>query len=232
MIHAIHCGQVCCAASLEMPGEMTVLKAVRQASCKASPTDAELDAALNWLGDRLWIYDHIGDQKLKEVMDVLLYARRRYGATQLVIDSLMMLAVDSDDYTEQANITKNLKAFARDNNCHVHMVIHPRKAKDRGQSPESSDVKGSGTQTDAVDNVLLVWQNKKKLMAKRDLQLKGTPIPFDLAQEPDATLTIDKNRTTGWCVVIPLWFEENSCQYLPDSSAYPVLYAPCSGGHP
>lgn len=228
MMHAINCGQVCCMASLEMPGEITVLKAVRQTSCKEIPDDDELDASLNWLGDRLWIYDHIGDQKLKEVLDVLLYARRRYGATQLIIDSLMMLSVDGDDYNEQARITKKLKEFARDHNCHIHMVVHPKKAKERGQTPDSSDVKGTGTQTDAVDNVLLVWQNKKKLMAKRDQQLRGIPMPYDLSQEPDATLTIDKNRMTGWTAVIPLWFNDASCQYLSDPNDLPILYAPCS----
>ena len=228
MMHAINCGQVCCMASLEIPGEITVLKAVRQTSCKEIPDDDELDASLNWLGDRLWIYDHIGDQKLKEVLDVLLYARRRYGATQLIIDSLMMLSVDGDDYNEQARITKKLKEFARDHNCHIHMVVHPKKAKERGQTPDSSDVKGTGTQTDAVDNVLLVWLNKKKLMAKRDQQLRGIPMPYDLSQEPDATLTIDKNRMTGWTAVIPLWFNDASCQYLSDPNDFPILYAPCS----
>jgi twinkle protein len=226
LINAISLDSVCCIASLEMPGAVSVLKFCRQITTQEQPTDTELDAAFNWLGDKMYIYDKVGDAPLPDILNVFQYARQRYAATQLVIDSLMMLGIGEDDLNKQAKVGKQLMKFARDHHCHVHLVAHPRKAKDSAQEAVSSDVKGSGTLTNIANNVLLVWQNKKKAMAKRDQELRGIPVPYDLEQEPDAVLTIDKNRATGWTAKIPLWFDRPSEQFLSSSGKAPTLYAP------
>jgi twinkle protein len=226
LIHAISLNQVCCVASLEIPGAVSVLKFCRQVTCREQPSDAEIDTAVNWLGDRLYLYDKIGDSPMTDILEVFQYARQRYGATQLVIDSMMMLGIGEDDWNKQAKVGKQLVTFAREHNCHIHLVAHPKKAKDSVQEAVSSDVKGSGTLTNVANNVLLVWQNKKKVLAKRDQELRGVPIPYDLEQEPDAVLTIDKNRATGWTAKIPLWFNSPSTQFLSNSAQLPTLYAP------
>ncbi len=233
MVHAISQGEIACVASLEVSGDRTVNKLAKQITCKSMMSDAEIDSALIWLGDRLWIYDYLDYEdmaKLDEMLDVFLYARRRYGVTQFVVDSLMMLTTKEDDYNMQAMVTKKLLGFAKTHRCHLHLVIHPRKSKETYQRPGIGDVKGIGTQTDAVHNVLLVWANRKKMDAQREFEINGTAVPMDLAGEPDAILKIEKNRETGWLASIPLWFDAPSGQYLSNASPHhpqgmPKIYA-------
>lgn len=217
---------VCCIASLEMPGAVTVLKFCRQITAQEQPTDAELETAYSWMDDKMYIYDKLGDSPMVDILNVFLYARRRYNATQFVVDSMMMLGIREDDWSKQATIAKTLVKFARDHSCHVHLVAHPKKAKDGAQEAESLDIKGSGTMTNVANNILIVWLNKKKKLARADQELRGIPVPYDLEQEPDAVLTIDKNRATGWTAKIPLWFDRPSEQFLSSSGKAPTVYAP------
>lgn len=225
MVHGMKHGEVICTASLEISGGATVLKLSRQIICQEQPTNAEIDCAVAWMGDQMCIYDQLGDSPLQDMLDVFLYARRRYGASQLVIDSLMMLDIADDDHNKQSAVAKQLLKLAREWNCHIHLVAHPRKAKDSSQQAGMSDVAGRANITNTADNVLLVWKNKKKVDAKRDQQLRNIPIPYDLQSEPDAVLTIDKSRTTGWTASIPLWFHDASCQFHSSDGALPTLYA-------
>lgn len=226
MVHGMQNSEVICTASLEISGGATVLKLSRQIVCQEQPTNVEIDRAVQWMGDQMCIYDQLGDSPLQDMLDVFLYARRRYGASQLVIDSLMMLDIADDDHNKQSVVAKTLLKLAREWNCHIHLVAHPRKAKDSSQQAGMNDVAGRANITNTADNVLLVWKNKKKIDAKRDEQLRGTPIPYDLQYEPDAVLTIDKCRTTGWTASIPLWFHDASCQFLSSDGASPVTYSP------
>lgn len=216
---------VCCIASLEMPGAVTVLKMCRQITAQEQPTDTELETAYSWLDDKMYIYDKLGDSPMADILNVFLYARRRYNATQFVVDSMMMLGIREDDWSKQATIAKTLVKFARDHSCHVHLVAHPKKAKDGAQEAESLDIKGSGTMTNVANNILIVWLNKKKKLARADQELRGIPVPYDLEQEPDAVLTVDKNRATGWTAKIPLWFDRPSEQFLSSSGKAPTVYA-------
>ena len=46
---------------------------------------------------------------------------------------------------------------------HRRLVAHHlRKPKDENEVPDKHDNKGSGAITDQVDNVMLVWRNKRK----------------------------------------------------------------------
>ena len=67
-----------------------------------------------------------------------------------------------DDYNAQKNFVDALCSVARDLNIHIHLVHHIRKLSSEAQLPDKTDVKGSGSITDQVDNLLMVWRNKAK----------------------------------------------------------------------
>ncbi len=84
------------------------------------------------------------------------------------------------------------------------------------------DVKGSGSITDQVDNVLLVWRNKPK---ERDVQA-GKKVADG---EPDALLICEKQRNGEWEGRFTLWFDRDSQQYVGSQGAQPLNFF---GGFP
>ncbi len=91
------------------------------------------------------------------------------------------------------------------------------------------DVKGSGSITDQVDNVVVVWRNKTKEQAmqvvvwrnktkEQAMQAGGSYQPTD----PDALLIIDKQRNGEFEGKVGLWFDRDSMQYLETSHQQPV----------
>ncbi|WP_457836068.1 hypothetical protein, partial [Staphylococcus aureus] len=83
--------------------------------------------------------------------------------------------------------------------------------------PDKMDSKGSGAIADQVDNVLIVWRNKKK---ERD-QKAGKMVS---ATEPDALLICDKQRNGEWEGRFTLWYERDSQQFVAASDAGPLNF--------
>jgi twinkle protein len=75
--------------------------------------------------------------------------------------------------------------------------------------PGKMDVKGTGSITDQVDNVMTVWRNKKK---EADIAER---ISTSL-QDPDALILCDKQRNGEWEGRIKLWFAPESMQFVED----------------
>jgi twinkle protein len=90
---------------------------------------------------------------------------------------------------------------------HIHLVAHSRKQKDEMSAPGKMDIKGTGTMTDQVDNVVTVWRNKKQEEAART-GLIGT--------DPDCFLICDKQRNGEWEGKIGLYFNQETFAYSED----------------
>ena len=118
-----------------------------------------------------------------------------------------------------------LCTIARDTGMHIHLVAHSRKARDETQAPGKMDVKGSGSITDQVDNVVIWWRNK----AKENAIQAGEPSD---PSKPDALMLIDKQRNGEFEGKVAFWFDPESMQYLehagqhPRDMANPTLWAP------
>ena len=226
-------GERACIASLEMTAEDTVDRLCKQLAGRSTLSDAELDALGAAVQDRCVIYHHVGASTIDKVVEIFTFARRRHGVTQLVVDSLMMLGIGFEDYDKQLAVAQRLIAFAREHHCHVHLVIHPRKPSDENKAPGMYDVKGSGGLVDGAHNVVIAWRNKQKFKAQQDALINGTLLDPRLADEPDTTITIEKNRLNGWTAMIPLWFHADSQQFLEQPTDYPLIYVqPTTGGTP
>ncbi len=200
----------------EMTPERQLKRVAKQASGLDRPTMGYLDAIGRWLHDKLWLFNVVGSASIERLLTVFLYASKRYGTRHFVIDSLMMTDVPEDGagaMTAQKEAVRKLCDFAKRNNCHIHLVAHPRKGVDESKGPGKLDVAGSSKITDGADNVFTVWS------ARRDESKEVDP------DEPDARLELQKQRNGDMQhYSLKLWFNKSAQQFCTYSRRNPVSY--------
>ncbi len=213
-------GEKVCIASFEMKPRRTLERMIRQWSGQAPPneidnSDSEVLAVFrdlyeqfrDWSGQYMWLYDQQGTVNSRKLIAVIKYCANELGITHFFIDSLMKCVSDEDDYNGQKRFIDELTAIARDTGMHIHLVHHVKKLQSESDLPDKMDVKGSGSITDQIDNLLLVWRNKPK---ERKVY-EGKKVE---PSEPDAILTCAKQRNGEWEGGINLWFDKASQQYV------------------
>lgn len=209
----------CCIASFEMKPRKTLERMARQWSGQR-PTgewmqDERVLATYKDLYEqfevftdkRLWLYDQQGTVKTEIILGVMRYAAVELGVRHFFVDSLMKCVKGEDDYNGQKLFVDEVTAIARDTGMHVHLVHHLRKGGSEYDMPDKNDVKGTGAIADQVDNMLLVWRNKKK---EAEVQA-GKSVALD---EPDARLICCKQRNGEWEGRFALWFDADSQQFV------------------
>ena len=128
----------------------------------------------------------------------------------------MKLNISDDDYNEQKYFMDLICDFKSQHNCHIHLVIHPRKGPNELVPPGKLDIKGTGTFSDLADNCFTVWRNKEKESLKQK-QLNGialTPQELKKLEESDCLWCCDKQRNGDWEGRFGFWFDKQSLQYL------------------
>lgn len=198
-------------ASFEMNPVKQMHRMSRQAYGGREPAIPFLNNFAKWTDDRLWIYDHVGSVEWRKLIAVMRYACKQFGITHFVIDSLMKCVKGEDDYNAQKDFVNELCAFAQSHNVHVHLVHHVRKGESEHKTPGKFDIKGAGAITDQVDNVFIVWRNKK---AEQE----------DNNQEPTAMLACEKQRNGEFEGKFGFWFDVESQQYLETIAEIPSRY--------
>lgn len=183
MMHMIagHAKKVC-VASMEMKPETTLQRIARQFFNAPCPSREDLASFFDLLGGHFWLYDHQGVVRAAELIAAMKYCAHDLGINHFVIDSLMKCGMGEDDYNGQKSFVDQLCSIGRDSNMHIHLVAHSKKAADESKIPGKMDIRGSGTITDQVDNVITVWRNKD------DKRPMGE----------DAVIRIDKQRNGEW----------------------------------
>lgn len=219
-----------CIASLELKPVLLLKRMTRQATALHEPSEEYIKKVFDWFEGRLKIFDVIGYVKIASILETFRYAKHRYGVNVFVIDSLSLLEISDDDYEGEKRFMTELMRFVKDYNCHVHMVVHPRKLKDESQPPGKMDIKGSGSITNFVDNVMVVWRNKNKERARyileNDLFELDEKEQLDkIMKKSDVMLYCYKQRHgDGWEGKIGVNFDTKSCQYLKKGNKNPVRY--------
>lgn len=169
----------------------------------AEPTLKALEEFRRFVAGRLWFYDQQGVVNSERMQAVLRYAAATHGTTQAVIDSLMMLAVNRDDYEAQSRFVSELKAIAKDTAQTVHLVAHMRKreGKTGDDAPGSMhDIAGGHEIASKADYVFNVWRNKK--------------VPGE------CVLTVEKQRgRPNWLGRVGLKYHEKSRQFVEGNMA-------------
>jgi twinkle protein len=174
---------------------------VRQHAKSAQPSVEEIDGVMDWLNDKIWIFDLVGTAKAERLFEVFEYASKRYGIRQFVIDSMAKCGISEDDYEKQKNLVDRLGDFAKRHDVHIHLVAHARKRGDELSPPGKMDVKGTGALTDMVDNVFVVHRNKAKEKELGEIRSgdgkKQKRTLDEVEKDYDAFLICDKNREEG-----------------------------------
>jgi twinkle protein len=213
-----------CIASFEMKPKKTLERMVRQ-WCGDTPDaawDAEADALAvyrdtyeqfrTWCTGKLWLYDQQGTVSTETVISVIRYCAKERGIKHFFLDSLMKCVKGEDDYNGQKQLVDELTAIARDHDMHIHLVHHIRKGESEIKMPDKSDVKGTGSITDQVDNVLLVWRNKQKeIDQQQGKQIKEL--------DPDTAILCRKQRNGEWEGMVSLWYHARSQQLVASPNA-------------
>jgi len=128
-----------------------------------------------------------------------------------------MKCVSGEDvYNAQKAFVDELTSLARDHNVHVHLIHHIRKLASEEVKPNKNDIKGSGSISDQVDNVLMVWRNKKK---EHDAQ-NGPVDPMI----PDAYLMCEKQRNGEAEDWYSLWYHKDSQQFVENYDSIPMSF--------
>ncbi|XP_050418809.1 twinkle mtDNA helicase-like [Patella vulgata] len=139
-----------------------------------------------------------GHESIKRVIDTMGHAVYVHDIAHVVVDNLQFMMGSQGDYADRFNkqdqIVAAFRKFATQMNCHVTLVIHPRKEKDSEELTTAS-VFGSAKATQEADNVLI-------LQDKRMMSLRGRKY-----------LQITKNRFDGELGVMVLKFDPESLTF-------------------
>ena len=178
----------------------------------------------DWTTGRLWLYDQTGTAKTQTVLGMVKYCAQELGITHVFIDSLMKCVKDEDDYNGQKAFVDELCALAKDCDIHIHLVHHLKKPAKESDMPDKHDTKGSGSITDQVDNLFMVWRNKPK---EDGYRAKGSGNPK--AAEPDTYLLCRKQRNYEGSAdgepTIALWRHSDSSQFVATSGDSAQFFA-------
>lgn len=219
-------GQRVCIESFEMKPRRTILRMLRQFSGenidepkfnKATYLGKIFDRFQGFAGDKLWLYDQQGTVTPAQIIAVTRFCAVELKVGHVFIDNLGKCVPGEDDYNLQKGFVDEITAVARDHNIHIHLIHHIRKLQNEELQPNKNDIKGTGAIADQVDNVLLVWRNKKK---EHDYQRKGE---VD-SSIPDTMLMCEKQRNGESEDWFSLWFEKNSQQFTEMPEAVPMAF--------
>ena len=197
-------------ASFEMRPVKQMHRMSRQACADREPEIPLLNRFHAWTDERLWLYDHVGAVEWRKVIAVMRYARKNFGITHFVVDSLMKCVKGEDDYNGQKDFVNELCAFAQAHNVHIHLVHHVRKGESEHKTPGKFDIKGAGAITDMVDNVFIVWRNKQAEQSNNG--------------EATCILSCEKQRNGEFEGKFGFWFDTESQQYLEAQGVQAIRY--------
>ena len=210
MARSLSDGGAWCVASMEMTGERTLQRLIRQMLALHRPTDERIESALSWLDERSWFFNVIGTAKIERMMRVFEYAARRYKIKNFIVDSLSKCGLDEDDFNGQKRCVEQLCDFKHKHDVHVHLLAHSRKSQSEADRPHKHDVKGSGAITDLVENVVMVWRDKDAERQNVERQAQIGEREF----LPTAEIAVEKQRNHQYEGVVPLYYDTVSMRYL------------------
>lgn len=219
--------QKVCIASFEMKPKRTLFRMLRQFAGEniSMPKFVNKIVYIQGLVDRfkvftdgyLWLYDQQGTTSADQVIAMARYCAVEKGVQHVFIDSLMKCVSGEDDYNAQKSFVDKLTALARDHNIHIHLIHHIRKLANEEMQPNKNDIKGSGAIADQVDNVLLMWRNKKK---EHSLQAGGDVDPMS----PDAMIMCEKQRNGEAEDWFSMWYHKDSQQFVESHQDMPMSF--------
>ncbi|CAG5135355.1 unnamed protein product [Candidula unifasciata] len=123
-----------------------------------------------------------GQESVKKVVDAMSHAVYVHDIAHVVLDNLQfMMGVGgtewNDRFMKQDSMVAAFRKFATNMNCHVTLVIHPRKEKET-EDLTTASVFGTAKATQEADNVLIL-QDKRLTSVRGRKYLQVTKNRFD-----------------------------------------------------
>ncbi|XP_076764379.1 mitochondrial DNA helicase [Xylocopa sonorina] len=143
-----------------------------------------------------------GQQSIKIVMDAVEHATYVHDIAHVVIDNVQFMMGTSesskyiDRFWKQDDVIARFRNFATTYNCHVTMIIHPRKER-HNEELTTASIFGSAKASQEADNVLIIQD-------KRLTSIRGKKY-----------LQVAKNRFSGDLGIMVLDFDKSSLSYSP-----------------
>ncbi|KAG8224684.1 hypothetical protein J437_LFUL003799 [Ladona fulva] len=178
------------------------------------PLEGKTKEEFNYWADQLaslplYFMTFHGQQSLKVVMDAVSHAAYVHDIAHVVVDNVQfMLGMGdadlygsksgspgvSDRFWRQDLVIAAFRKFATSADCHVTLVIHPRKERD-SEDLTSNSIFGGVKASQEADNVLIIQDRRlSSVRGKKYLQ-------------------VAKNRYSGDLGVVPLEYDKDSLSY-------------------
>lgn len=203
-----------CLASLEMVPQQSLRRMVKQTIGTGSPTESSFNASIEYLDAGVIIYSKVGKENISTMLEAFDYARAKYDCDTFIIDSLMRLGIESDDYSGQEKAMFQIVDWTIQTGVHTHLVAHSRKTD--GKSVQSSeDVKGGMELAANAFNICAVWRDQKHedLTAKQDRGEELSETEQAYLERGGVVLNVSKQRNGDWTGKTRLHFNLDCYQY-------------------
>ena len=142
-----------------------------------------------------------GQESIDNVLSAMSHAVYVHDIRHVIIDNIQFMLGSSqnnkfDRFWQQDIVLERFRRFATGEDCHVSLVMHPRKEEDMNELNNNS-IFGGAKATQEADNVMIL-QNK-----------------FLSVYKCPKYIQITKNRWDGDLGNVPLWFDKESLSYSP-----------------
>ena len=175
-------------------------------------TEEEYNTAREEVTDLpLYIYDHIGNTNISNVMSRLEYMAVGIGCRVIIIDHITLLGnilLSSDQWGSERLILddtmKQLRALVERTGVIVHVISHIKKTDknvDEGERINLSDLRGSGSLAQISDYVFALERNRQH----SDDRISNT-----------TNIRVLKNRKTGKCGIACALYYNHDTSRLED----------------
>lgn len=150
-------------ASMEVPPEVTLWIMARQLLGigkldQTEENERQVVAAMEWLDQRVRIYNFLGITDWRELLNTFQYARKNLNGEIFIVDSVMRIGIPDDDYALQGLVAMQFAQFAVSTGSHVFLVVHENK----GDGRQKDKIRGSKQWSDNASNVVAIRRNEDK----------------------------------------------------------------------
>ena len=164
------------------------------------PSKELIIKTLDRLTEKVWLGNFKERVTTQRLLEVMLYAYKRYEMKIFLIDSLMKCGIAEDDFPGQKEFVESLCDFKNQYPVHIFLVVHPRKGIDEKTIPNKLDVAGAGGITNLADNLITVWRNKERerltKLINRGFELSSKESDF-VKRNPGVIIELQKDRNGG-----------------------------------
>jgi twinkle protein len=213
MLHAASNNHRCCFISLEEETDDVWREFIMMASCTRSPNKHQRQWAIDWMENKIWVFDSTEAIDPVILMGIIRFACDKFGFSHIVIDSLMRLNLALDDYEGQREMGNMLGRLARLTSAHIHLVAHPRKTASSRAPMDLYDIRGAQDIVAQADLVLTLERKHGELHTNE--------------------LKCWKQRgDSNWIGTVPLWYDKDSRQLKARQLEGPIRYLPSDAYSP